>query len=255
MKTLAQNWQIDPTDDKSQNFLSQLLKFRLIDVGRVMQVYEEGLLADVKLFDDESSKVTCEVVSIGTDEASLQDIQIGQFVLVFYPASPVMLHDRTLDITAGVYSKIYAKCIPLGVSKSDVGMNVAKDSIIFSAPDYNAYLRKSLISISSQNFNLQITPASNTLRINTPATNLVVDDTGVKIVRGAEWGTDGSLTNSKATIEINDEGVSVTQNKDNVELKITSDGVSVKTDKIKFDGDVEITGNLSAANGNFTAEV
>ena len=145
----------------------------------------------------------------------------GQLGLVIYPRSPVEFATQKVDLTADNYSSRYAKFIPLQlVGNSEVCISAEPDCINIGSKKYSITFGTSAVSIYSDNAQVSVDVDSATLY--------------------AKLGETQILANASSA-------------------EVETEKLEIKTEKLKVDGDVVITGSLKVAEAslgqyNFTVD-
>lgn len=236
--TLTQDWQRDIFSMvKFDEFLSNLKNCRIADIGKIETIVDKGARATVRLLDGSNRLLKAEV--FGTS------VRSGQFCLLIIPATPFDTAKNGLDVAERSYASTYAKCFPLqSPNFSSVHLKHDANSLVVTTPKYTLQYDDMGVSILDSN-GLSIALKDGALLVanNDGSTDVSLDSSGMHINAGSTYSETGK--ESKTTISIDNEGNISIANEGNTTVTCTS---------LKIEGDVEITGNFSAANGNLTAE-
>ena len=236
MSTLQEKWQTKPINGSFDIFVKQLSKLRVIDIGRVSMILNNGSIALVELLDGSQTRLKCEVVSIGVGSSSMQAIDFNQYVLVVYPCTPLSMIHNGVDLTAQAYSPQYAKCIPLGTRVDTVvDLNMLSDSVSIASDNYDIVFGEDSIYCIFDNMRLSVNDTNASITIGKNTINM--NDNKIEIIVNGVYDAQGALTSCKNKLVMN-----------------KTDGMSITGD-ITIDGAMTVTGDFSAANGNLTAEV
>lgn len=236
-RTLAQKWQGNPIDNEYEIFASKLAYMDILDLGRVDAIVDDTHVL-VRKLDLAQSKIECEVLSIGGMHNTLQSIELNQFVLILLPKTAVNVTEGGVNIRESVFSRNYAKCIPLGVpNNSNPNLTADDMGIVVTGKSYHCNFQDNEIRVQGEDMRVILDTDDNTATLAIKKNVINVTENSVEVVVNGTYDATGALTSS------------------DVKLKLSSEGVEIQSQKFKFDGDVEITGNLTAADGNFTAEV
>lgn len=151
--TLGQQWtgkieQVSPHEVLFQ----QLNSRKLIDVGRITGVFEEGIV-EVLLYDIAGTKLNCEVVSVGAFHDVLVQPQAGQNCIVFFPSSSTNLRTNEIDTSGGLYNMAYAKCLPIGIpgESNTVAIGSSEKSVQIQGVEYNVEFGESFVRLNNAN--------------------------------------------------------------------------------------------------------
>lgn len=221
-KTLQQTWQPTTSEDSNQLFEAALSRIALIELGLIEYIEDGGRYARVRILGAETKSLRCEILSIGNLSASIQSAEPGQSVLVLYPRNQVNVGDMKIPFGGKLYNADYAKCIPIGANgKSVVSVGNGSDGFTISSDSYTAMFLKDRVQIVDDKLGVSLDMDANTVAVTCGGSMIHVTEDSIELCAGGTW-LNGELQEGSGK-------------------------------KIKINGDLEVTGNLTAAGGNFEA--
>ena len=231
-RTLQETLQTILEPNAEQLTATMLNRLGLIEIGRIHRVDDDGIHAIVDILSVQKKQVRCEIISIGCAENSMQKYEESQPVLVLYPCNAVTLDGYKINIANRPFNPKYAKCIPIGLNaRGSVKLSALADSVHVTGTVYDAVFGKQNVQITNDDgFAVTVDCANNGVAIKADKTLVTIKESGVDVVVNGEWQY-GQLVEGSG-----------------LQFKL-SDG------KVKIVGDLEVTGNLTAAGGNFEATV
>lgn len=236
--TLQQQWNTNPIVSKNAQLDAMLSHYKFIDMGKISALLDGGKRALVTSLGLNPSKYECEIISIGNLGASIQPATSGQFVLILFPYTNINLLDNSLNVHTSNWSSKYAKCIPIGLGNTgSIKVDADADSFTIASSKYSCVFMEDKLQITDLNSTISIDMEGDNMRIAEGTTQVKMTTDSIDVVVAGEYDAQGELSSCSA------------------QFKLDADGITLKANNLKIDGDVEITGNLSAADGNFTAEV
>jgi hypothetical protein len=216
-----QTWQ---ASGSSELFLGHLKNLGLLDIGILEQIYTDNIHGLVQTFNDSLDKLDVELCLF----SGLGQISVGQIGLILIPQQSVEVATHTKDITQPLYSRQYAKFIPLTSTvllpvkltntPSGINLGSGKYSLTFGSDKIELISDDCTISLDVKTDELHVLCAKAADRL-----EFIANPTGLKTYLG------------------------------DTTLDVSSKGVKIKGN-ITVEGDVTVTGNFSAGNGNFTVD-
>jgi len=216
-----QTWQ---AKGSTELFLGHLMNAGIIDIGVLEQVYVDNIHGLIQLFNDTLDQVDAELCLI----SGLGQIAEGQIGLVIYPKQSVEVATKLVDTSQPPYSPRYAKFIPLSTSPLyPVKVTNTAEGVSLGSKNYSICAGEEDITIASKNLNLDLDAIAGSVHA---------------ILQG---------TTDKLELTAGPEGIAVYAG--DMEYELSKDGIKLKGN-VTIDGDVAITGNFSAGDGNFTVD-
>lgn len=255
MTNLQTEWANAPIVSDLDLFRSQLSNVKLLDIGIITAILQNGRVT-VEVQDATHTQLECEALTVGNLDGQLIATQPGQYCMVVLPMSSLILATNEVYYGEMPYSKTHAKCIPITVTQDNaVKLSVLKDALMIGSSVYTVDFQNDSISFTSQNGQMSIDLVSGEFRVGNAASSVELKaDGSVAVQIGAAY-QKGELQSTKCAISIDKDGAVSITNGTNATVAIDKDGkITLTTETLTIKGDVEITGNLKAANGNFTAE-
>lgn len=248
-------------------FKQYLASTKLVAIGRLEQVYADSSKGLVSLFNDAHTQVSVEICLAG----GLGIAQAGQCGLVIIAQNNVDIANATIDISEPDYSGNYAKFIPLSLAgRSMVSLESSGKGIAVGSKNYSLEYGDKNVTLISDKLTLNADISAGTVNLYTQegTINISLTQTSLKAQFGAVSSEEADITELVAQQDSISahigKAVAITANKDDglsanigTDVTITAnkdDGISLKSAKLKLDGDVTITGALNVANGNFTVD-
>lgn len=229
--TLQERWLKQPQSSDTLLFDTLLSNKHILEIGRIDTMLKGKAI--VKLFDKAATKIECELLSLGNDMGTLQPAIPGQYVLVFFLNNHVSVKDKTVDVGKPHFS--CAKCIPIGIQgQGNVQLSANGDAVTICGESYSCIFGQDTIQINDEDSSIIISPKTNKVCVVQGNTSVNVSDETVDVIVGGEY-QDGELQDCK------------------VHFTLDSDGVTVESEKLTFDGDVSVTGDMEVT-GKVTAK-
>lgn len=251
MGNLQQRWSTKPVVLNRDIFDTNLFNYGLVDVGYIKELFNDGQTANVVT---PYEILQCEVVSVGYDDSVVVGARPGQYCLVFIPRSPISILEGTFDTEASNYSKLAAKCLPIGIAKGQkVAFSSDDTSVSVSAPNYNLVADEHEVKAVNKEFCVRADMEGKSVSVSVGTDiKLKVSSAGVSIKAGNTVDSStGELTESKTVVTVAPDGSVAIQASD---VSLQSDSISLQADEVELDGDVKITGALDVADGTFTVD-
>lgn len=232
-------------------FTKYLKKWKFIEVGKILNILDDGKSALVEYCDGTKHQIQAELIGIGSFSSTLSSVQAGQYCIILFPFSSFNLAQQLLDVASPNYAETYAKILPIGIP-TNTSAQIAMDENGFHIQgiDYGVSFEKSLIKFESPKQIIQYDFTKNELSIYNVSGKvwLRFNAQGIQITAGY----DESSHTSKTTIQITPDGA-INMQVDSLQIEAKNE-VELKSEKIKLDADVTITGSLDVADGNFTVD-